>query len=93
MTRLTPETFAGATSTGKAHVLFGQSDPESGRMAGIIKQSSVPSYFVDIDSSEGAQVAMRASVRVSPVVKVYEDGFVTKEFTAEQLTGLEVLGD
>ena len=83
MTSITLQKFENdvLTAAGPLFVLFGQSsDPETGRIAKVLAEADVPWLFCDIDSSDGAQVAMRATVRQSPVVIRYSNGFASATY-------------
>ena len=92
MTSLTPETFDSQVlaASGPVFVLFGQSDPETGRIAKLLAAAEVEWRFCDLDSSAGAQAAMRAGVRQSPVVWLYRGGLVVAVQEPASIHSVEV---
>ncbi len=75
----------------REYVLFGQKDPETTRVKHILMADADHFRVVDIDSSEGAQEAIRCGVRVSPVVYVYQDGDVVGQVSAGNIQSMEDL--
>ena len=82
MTTLNPETFKTEVveAEGTVFVLFGGFDPETARIQALLREAGVTWKFCDVDSSDGAQVAMRAGVRQSPVVYRFSNGFVSASY-------------